>query len=44
MWGVIGGSLAPHAMDGRFSGILLIAIPENTSAPQGLLFIVYQDF
>lgn len=46
MWsgGGVGVSLTPYAMDGRFGGILLIATPENTSAPQGLLFNVYQDF
>lgn len=37
-------SPAPQAMDGRFGGILLMATPENTSAPQVLLFNVYQDF
>lgn len=44
MWGEVGRSLAPCAMDGRFGGILLIATPENTLAPQGLLFNVYQEF
>lgn len=41
MWGE---SLAPYAMDGRLSDILLIATLENTSIPQELLFNVYQDF